>query len=153
MYSKHTSLKHRAYMHTRTQGHHFNAHITHTHTHSYLPQAARGTALRILFSLHFALFSLPRCVKLLLQTACYKINLHLSRTFPSLSPFDCVSHSLPPTHNGFLLLLVLPPSPTISQPKQELNPACAFSLGFYLYLSETHSHICISVPPPCKALC
>ncbi len=116
-------------------------HTLHTNnTHSYLPHAARGSALRILFFLHFALFHLPLSVMLLFQIAYYKINLHLSHKL-SLSPlslsrrptmaFSCFSSSLPP----------------VSQPKQKLNPARVF-LWTSIFIFQRHTHTSVFLSPP-----
>lgn len=121
-------------------------HTSCTNTLSYLPQAAWILALRILFFQHFALFHLSLPVTLRLQTAYYKINLHLSRKpcFPLSLPCS-LSVFLPflATHNGCLLLL----APPLSQPKQKLRPAYIFLwVTIFIFQGHTHTSVFHSSP-------
>lgn len=115
--------------HTHTQTRDTLNHTLSTTMLSYLPRDARGSALRILFFLHFAHFHLPLSVMLLLQITYYKINLHLLQTFPSLT------RSRQPTV-AFLLLPILPPP--FQQPKQKLNLAHVF-LRASIFIFQTHT--------------
>lgn len=124
-------------------------HTSCTNTLSYLPQAAWISALRILFFLHFVLFHLSLPVTLRLQTACYKINLHLSHKlcFPlslphsiCLSPFPCDPQWLSPASR--------PPSPPpFHSQSRSLNQPMFFYGFLSLSFRDTLTHLYFTPPP------
>lgn len=118
---------------------HVNAHTAHEHTLLPSPGCPGLGSENPVFSASCPLSSPSLCDATISRSI-------LQNKPPSLSKDPRSLSLLSPTHNGCLLLLVLPPP--ISQPKQKLNPANVFQwASIFIFHRQTHTSVFHSLPP------